>query len=59
MIVSIPILFFNIIDAYERLDHVARHMNECVRQHENFLIMLSIQNRFVGNQRPVIISPGN
>ena len=47
-----------ILDTYCKLDEIATHMNECVRQHENFLTMLSIQNRFTGNQRPMLVVPG-
>lgn len=45
-------------DAHEKLDEVANHINECVRQHENFTKMLSVQNRFVGENKPQIITPG-
>jgi len=50
--------FKKLKDAYNKLNEIAIHINECVRQHENFMTMLGIQNRFSGNQRPQIIAPG-
>ena len=37
---------------------VADHINEHIRQHENFNKMLSIQNSLTGNCVPGILAPG-
>jgi len=44
--------------AYEEIANVTAHINECVRQHENFNRMLTIQNSFVGPKVPQILQPG-
>ena len=49
---------FLFLDAYDVITNVANHINECVRQHENFQKMLAIQNSFTGNKVPKILEPG-
>ena len=46
------------IAACEDITKIATHINECVRQHENFHKMLAIQNSFVGEAAPKILTPG-
>lgn len=50
--------FSKLKDAFEKISKVATHINECVRQHENFHKMLSIQNSFTGSTAPKILAPG-
>lgn len=45
-------------DAYEEIANVTSHINECVRQHENFIKMFAIQNSLVGANTPQILLPG-
>eukprot|EP00112_Aurelia_sp_Birch-Aquarium-sp1_P004336 Seg149.3 transcript_id=Seg149.3/GoldUCD/mRNA.D3Y31 product="Rho guanine nucleotide exchange factor 39" protein_id=Seg149.3/GoldUCD/D3Y31 len=45
-------------DACMEVSKVATHINECLRLHENFNKMLSIQNSLVGDGAPRILAPG-
>ncbi len=47
-----------ISDACAEISKVATHINECLRQHENFNRMLVIQNSFIGDGAPKILAPG-
>ena len=47
-----------IIDACAEVSNVATHINECLRLHENFNKMLSIQNSLIGDSAPRILAPG-
>eukprot|EP00795_Rhopilema_esculentum_P011596 gene11595-21833_t len=44
-------------DACAEVSKVATHINECLRLHENFNKMLSIQNSLVGDGAPRILAP--
>ena len=52
--------FFNIFqtEAVDQISKVALHINENIRQHENFQKMLSIQNSFSREDAPKLLSPG-
>lgn len=41
------------------INKVAHHINENIRQRENFQKMLSIQNALTGEGAPKILAPGN
>ena len=45
-------------EATEEIAKVAEHINENIRQHENFQKMLSIQKSFTGEGAPKILAPG-
>eukprot|EP00794_Sanderia_malayensis_P017990 gene17990-19786_t len=45
-------------DACAEVSKVANHINECLRQHENFNRMLGIQKSFNGDGAPKILAPG-
>jgi len=45
-------------DACAEVSNVATHINECLRLHENFNKMLSIQNSLIGDSAPRILAPG-
>ena len=44
--------------ATEQLEAIGSHINEYIRQHENFHKMLSIQNSLTGDSVPTILVPG-
>lgn len=44
--------------ATEQLEAIGTHINEYIRQHENFHKMLSIQNSLTGDSVPTILVPG-
>ena len=46
------------LDACAEVSNVATHINECLRLHENFNKMLSIQDSLVGDSAPRILAPG-
>ena len=54
---------FNVLfthsEATVEINKVAHHINENIRQHENFQKMLSIQNSLTGEGAPKILAPGN
>ena len=45
-------------EAAEEISNVASHINENIRQRENFQKMLSIQNSLTGEGAPKILAPG-
>ena len=46
-------------EATTEINKVAHHINENIRQRENFQKMLSIQNSLTGEGAPKILAPGN
>lgn len=46
-------------EATEEIAKVAAHINDNIRQHENFQKMLQIQKSFTGEGAPKILAPGN
>lgn len=46
-------------EATVEINKVAHHINENIRQRENFQKMLSIQNALTGEGAPKILAPGN
>lgn len=50
--------FIKLKEAFGIIVNVATHINECVRQHENFHKMLAIQNSFTGTSPPKLLAPG-
>ncbi|KAH9519224.1 putative protein tag-52 [Bulinus truncatus] len=47
----------NLSDAANKIAEIATHINECLRQNENFLKTLAIQKSF-DNSAPKLLSPG-
>ena len=47
------------LEATVEINKVAHHINENIRQRENFQKMLSIQNALNGEGAPKILAPGN
>ena len=45
-------------EATVEINKVAHHINENIRQRENFQKMLSIQNSLTGEGAPKILAPG-
>ena len=45
-------------EAVDQIGTVAIHINENIRQHENYQKMLSIQNSFIREGSPKILAPG-
>ena len=45
-------------EATEQIRKIASHINENIRQHENFQKMLSIQKGLTGDGAPKILAPG-
>ena len=56
LICNISIIFHT--EAVDQISKVALHINENIRQHENFQKMLSIQNSFSGEGAPKLLAPG-
>ena len=52
-------IFFFFSEATVEINKVAHHINENIRQRENFQKMLSIQNALTGEGAPKILAPGN
>jgi len=50
--------FFVVSEATVEINKVAHHINENIRQRENFQKMLSIQNSLTGEGAPKILAPG-
>jgi hypothetical protein len=50
------ILFLS--EAVDQISKVALHINENIRQHENFQKMLNIQNSFSREGAPKLLAPG-
>lgn len=51
-------IFFFFSEATVEINKVAHHINENIRQRENFQKMLSIQNALTGEGAPKILAPG-
>ena len=45
------------IAAAAQIESIASHINEFIRQHENFSKMLEIQNSLTGQRVPGILAP--
>ncbi|XP_047134079.1 rho guanine nucleotide exchange factor 39 isoform X1 [Hydra vulgaris] len=50
--------YLKLKEAYDEISKVATHINECIRQHENFQKMLAIQKSFSGDNAPKVLAPG-
>ena len=50
--------FCQLTEAVDQISKVALHINENIRQHENFQKMLSIQNSFSREDAPKLLSHG-
>ena len=50
--------FTKLQEAVDQISNVALHINENIRQHENFQKMLSIQNSFCREGAPKLLAPG-
>ncbi|KAK3745860.1 hypothetical protein QZH41_013216 [Actinostola sp. cb2023] len=50
--------FSKLEEATEEIAKVAEHINDNIRQHENFQKMLSIQKSFTGEGAPKLLAPG-
>lgn len=59
MHVLISLLRLYVTEATVEINKVAHHINENIRQRENFQKMLSIQNSLTGEGAPKILAPGN
>lgn len=53
---SITLCMSRIVAAAAQIEAIAAHINEYIRQHDNFNKMLSIQNSLTG-QMPGILAP--
>lgn len=45
----------NLYNAVNVIEHVAYHINEAIREHENFKKLLEIQKKFSGKTAPNIL----
>ena len=52
------LIFVFLSEATVEINKVAHHINENIRQRENFQKMLSIQNSLTGEGAPKILAPG-
>ena len=50
--------FFFLLDAYQQVELVAQHINQHIKQQDNFMKMLAIQKSLAGPAAPKILVPG-